>query len=135
MSDLIKLLKNARSLRAAVNALTLEDAKNVLTKLQEFIAQKVENEQAALEQEKARKELIEKYRSELKEKGITLEELGLTSKDFKEKKARKQRKPSEPKYKYIDENGTEKYWSGQGRIPTVIKVALAAGKTLESFKI
>lgn len=132
MSGLIKLLKNGRSLKAAVNALTLEDAKNVLTKLQEFITQKVESEQAALEKEKARKELIEKYRSELKEQGISLEELGLTAKDVKERKARQ---PLAPKYKFIDENGKEKFWSGQGRTPRVIKAALEKGKTLDAFKI
>lgn len=128
MSDLIKLLKNARSLKAALKSFSLEEAENTLVKFQQLVEEKRESESAAIAEEKARKALIEKYRAELKENGISLEDLGLT-KEVKEKKS------LTPKYKYIDENGTEKFWAGQGRTPKAIKAALDAGKSLDSFKI
>lgn len=128
MSDLIKLLKNARSLKAALKSFSLEEAENTLVKFQQLVEEKRESESVAIAEEKARKALIEKYRAELKENGISLEDLGLT-KEVKEKKS------LTPKYKYIDENGTEKFWAGQGRTPKAIKAALDAGKSLDSFKI
>ena len=39
------------------------------------------------------------------------------------------------KYKYIDENGDEKTWTGQGRTPKAIAAALEGGKALEDFAI
>ena len=38
------------------------------------------------------------------------------------------------KYKYI-ENGQEKFWTGHGRTPAVIKVAIDGGKSLDDFLI
>ena len=45
------------------------------------------------------------------------------------------RAPRPAKYKYIDEDGTEKSWTGQGRTPKVIAKALEEGKKLEDFSI
>lgn len=39
------------------------------------------------------------------------------------------------KYKYIDDDGSEKTWTGQGRTPKPIAIALENGKTLEYFEI
>lgn len=39
------------------------------------------------------------------------------------------------KYKYIDADGSEKTWTGQGRTPRAISAALEAGKMLEDFEI
>lgn len=132
MSDLSKALKNSRSLKAALKSLSLVEAEAALEKLAQLVAEKREEEKAVLAQEQARQALIEKYRSELKEQGISLEELGLTTKEVKD---RKTRQPLAPKYKFIDENGNEKFWSGQGRMPRVIQAALEKGKTLDAFKI
>ncbi|HHF8101288.1 TPA: H-NS family nucleoid-associated regulatory protein, partial [Escherichia coli] len=43
--------------------------------------------------------------------------------------------PRPAKYKYIDTDGSEKTWTGQGRTPRAIAAALEAGKTLEDFEI
>lgn len=128
MSDVVKLLKNARSLKAALKSFSLEEAEATLVKFQQLVEEKRESEAATIAEEKARQELIEKYRAELKEQGISLEDLG-SIKTVKEKKV------LTPKYKYVDENGTEKFWAGQGRTPKAIKAALDAGKSLDSFKL
>ncbi|MDD7569389.1 MAG: H-NS family nucleoid-associated regulatory protein [[Actinobacillus] rossii] len=129
--SLAKNLNNLRSLRAAVNELGLEAAEQALEKLQQVVAEKREENAAAIAEEKARQELIAKYKEELKANGISLTELGLEN----ETKVRKPRKPLAPKYKYVDENGEMKTWTGQGRTPRVIQVALDAGKSLDSFAI
>lgn len=129
--SLAKNLNNLRSLRAAVNELGLESAEQALEKLQQVVAEKREENAAAIAEEKARQELIAKYKEELKANGISLTELGLEN----ETKVRKPRKPLAPKYKYVDENGEMKTWTGQGRTPRAIQVALDAGKSLDSFAI
>ena len=129
--SLAKNLNNLRSLRAAVNELGLEAAEQALEKLQQVVAEKREENAAAIAEEKARQELIAKYKEELKANGISLTELGLEN----ETKVRKPRKPLAPKYKYVDENGEMKTWTGQGRTPRAIQVALDAGKSLDSFAI
>ena len=39
------------------------------------------------------------------------------------------------KYKYTDETGQERTWTGQGRTPRVIQKALDKGVSLASFEI
>ena len=129
--SLAKNLNNLRSLRAAVNELGLELAEQALEKLQQVIAEKREADAAAIAEEKARQELIAKYKEELKANGISLTDLGAET----AVKVRKQRQPLAPKYKYTDENGETKTWTGQGRTPRAIQAALNAGKSLDSFAI
>jgi DNA-binding protein H-NS len=68
----------------------------------------------------------------LLEGGIDLAERleGLKSKPAK---ATGERHPA--KYKYLDENGFEQTWTGQGRTPKAMKAALDSSKSLESFEI
>ncbi|MDD7545042.1 H-NS family nucleoid-associated regulatory protein [Actinobacillus porcinus] len=129
--SLAKNLNNLRSLRAAVNELGLELAEQALEKLQQAIAEKREADAAAIAEEKARQELIAKYKEELKANGISLTDLGAET----AVKVRKPRQPLAPKYKYTDENGETKTWTGQGRTPRAIQAALNAGKSLDSFAI
>lgn len=127
-----KNLNNIRTLRAAVNELGLEKAEDALKKLTQIVMEKREEDAALIAEQEARQALIEKYKRELKENGISLAELGLTSTELK---TRKSRQPMPAKYQYIDENGETKTWSGQGRKPKTIQDALNAGKSLDSFAI
>ncbi|TYG33489.1 H-NS histone family protein [Lonepinella koalarum] len=132
MSDLANTLNNLRNLRAAINTIDLSRAEKILEKLQIIIDEKRKKAEAEIKEIKARQELIKKYQAELKEKGISLSEL-LT--DVKETKSKKTRQSLPAKYKYIDNKGEERTWSGQGRTPLIIKKALEAGKSLDDFKI
>ncbi|MDG2914433.1 H-NS family nucleoid-associated regulatory protein [Bisgaard Taxon 10/6] len=127
-----KGLNNIRTLRAAVNELGLEKSEEALKKLTQVITEKREEDAALIAEQKARQALIEKYKEELKENGISLAELGLTSTEVKNRKVRQ---PMPAKYKYIDEQGKTKTWTGQGRKPKAIQDALNAGKSLDSFAI
>ncbi|TNH13381.1 DNA-binding protein H-NS-like protein, partial [Testudinibacter sp. TR-2022] len=49
--------------------------------------------------------------------------------------ARKKRSQRPAKYRYTDEKGAQKTWTGQGRTPKAIQAALDSGKTLSDFEI
>ncbi len=71
----------------------------------------------------------------LKQAGIDPSELVGTAAPAKaEGSAKAKRAPRPAKYKYI-EDGQEKTWTGQGRMPKAIAEAVAAGKALEDFLI
>ena len=134
MNELTKGLTNLRSLRAAVRDLTLEQAESSLLKLQAAVeekrAQAAEIEQA----EQERRARIAKYKELIKQEGITAEELtaiiGIAPSSI-----RKKREPRPAKYKYTDETGQERTWTGKCRTTRLIKKALYKGASLSSFEI
>lgn len=65
--------------------------------------------------------------------GIDPEELLASAKS--EDKVKAKRAPRPAKYKYTDESGQEKFWTGQGRTPSAIKTGLESGKSLDDFLI
>lgn len=132
MSDALKVLLNLRSLRAVARELTLEQLQEALEKLQAVVSEREEAEAEARAAEKERIEKLEKYREMLIQDGIDPEELLATLGGTKPKSKRATR-PA--KYKYIDVDGSEKTWTGQGRTPKVIKEALDNGGKIEDFLI
>lgn len=132
MSDALKVLLNLRSLRAVARELTLEQLQEALEKLQTVVSEREESEAEAIAAEKERVEKLEKYREMLINDGIDPEELLATLGGTKPKSKRAAR-PA--KYKYIDTDGSEKTWTGQGRTPKVIKDALDNGGKIEDFLI
>ena len=134
MSELAKGLTNLRSLRAAVRELTLEQTEGALEKLQTAVEEKRANEAELIKAETERKERLAKYKELMEKEGITPEELqeifgtATTS-------ARAKRPPRPAKYAFIDENGERKTWTGQGRTPRPIQIALNSGKSLSDFEI
>lgn len=134
MKELLKTLNNIRALRNLTRKLTIEQLESIIAKLQFIINEKREAAEKYQYQEQQRKERIEKYKSLLKQDGITADELAeiLGGKQIQPKKKRQVR-PA--KYKYTDENGEVKTWTGQGRTPKAIQKALDEGKSLDSFAI
>lgn len=134
MSELVKGLTNLRSLRAAVRELTLEQAEGALEKLQAVVAEKREEYAAIQKAEAERKDRIEKYKALIKQEGITAEELQdiLGGAPIL---VRAKRAPRPAKYRFTDENGEVKTWTGQGRTPRTIQKALDAGQSLSDFEI
>ncbi|MDD0824940.1 H-NS family nucleoid-associated regulatory protein [Mannheimia sp. AT1] len=136
MSDL-KALFNIRSLRAFSKDLTLEQLESISEKLAIIITEKQEEiKKQELEQAK-QLENLNKYKEMLKQDGITIDELAelLANKVIKARKARKPVAPRPAKYKFVDENGNEKTWTGQGRTPKALQKLLNEGKKLEDFEI
>ena len=130
MSDIIKALLNARSLKAAAKELTLEQLEESLAKLNKIVEDRRADEEAyrAANEEKLRK--LEEYKEMLKADGIDPAEL-LGSPVVETKK----REPRPAKYQYVDDEGETQKWTGQGRKPKAIQRALDQGKSLEDFLI
>ena len=78
---------------------------------------------------------LEEAAAGLKAAGIDPAELVGTVANEPAKAAKKgKRAPRPAKYRYLD-NGVEKTWTGQGRMPSAIAKAVAEGKSIEEFAI
>ncbi|EXI61627.1 DNA-binding protein [Mannheimia granulomatis] len=133
----LKSLLNIRSLRTLAKELDLEQLKSISEKLNVIITEK-EEEIKLEELEKAKQlESLNKYKEMLKQDGLSIDELAalLADKVIKNRKVRKAVTPRPAKYKFTDENGNEKTWTGQGRTPKALQQALDKGKKLEDFAI
>ena len=130
MTDAIKALNNIRTLRAQARETDLATLEEILEKLTAIVEDKRQEETIAQQQNAERQGKIEALRAQLLEDGIDPSELLGNVKSSRPAAVRAAR-PA--KYKYIDENGDEKTWTGQGRTPKVIAAALESGKVLEDF--
>lgn len=136
MSEITKTLLNIRSLRAYARELTIEQLEEALDKLTTVVQERKEAEAeeiaARAEQEAKLAAIAEQI---AKKDGIDLEALISALSGETKTKAKGKRAPRPAKYKYIDTNGEEKTWTGQGRTPSVIQKALDEGKSLEEFAL
>ncbi|MEC6822074.1 H-NS family nucleoid-associated regulatory protein [Photobacterium piscicola] len=131
MSDAMKALLNLRSLRALSREYTLEQLEEALDKLTTVVTERSEAEAEEQAKENERNEKLAQYREMLLADGIDPEELLASL-----AKAPKTKRATRPaKYKFIDENGDEKTWTGQGRTPSSLKKALDDGQSLDEFEI
>ncbi|QGV30922.1 H-NS family nucleoid-associated regulatory protein [Pasteurella multocida] len=134
MSDLLKMLTNVRSLRVLARETSLEQLEIALEKFSLVVEEKREAEAKAEREIAERQARIAKLKKSLIQEEITAQELAILL-GQESQSQRKKREPRPAKYKYIDENGEERTWTGQGRTPKVIQKALDAGKSLSSFEI
>ncbi|EOW1723831.1 H-NS histone family protein [Citrobacter freundii] len=132
MTEAIKALNNIRTLRAQARETDLATLEEMLGKLTAIVEDRRQEESLALQQNAERQAKIEALRAQLLEDGIDPSELLGNPKSSRPATVRA---PRPAKYKYIDENGDEKTWTGQGRTPKAIAAALEGGKALEDFAI
>ncbi|MCW8334837.1 H-NS family histone-like protein [Vibrio paucivorans] len=136
MSDLSKTLLNIRNLRAFARELTLEQLEEALDKLTIVVQERQEaeaEERAAKAEQEAKLAAIA---DQIAKDGIDVEALiSALSGETKAKGTKTKRAPRPAKYKYVDGEGNEKTWTGQGRTPSAIQAQLDAGKSLEDFAI
>lgn len=119
MSELTKTLLNIRSLRAFSRELTLEQLEEIKQKLSAVIDER-KIEEAELNAEREEKEAkLKEIAATLKRDGIDVGELmAALSNQPATKKAKRAPRPA--KYRYTDDNGHEKTWTGQGRTPSFL---------------
>lgn len=130
MSEFLDILTHGRRFKAAVKELSVEDLKDVASKLEKIITEKekqAEEESAAMAERNAK---IEEIRLQMEAVGLSVDDLGAVA----VKTAPKKRAPRPPKYK-IEVDGKTITWTGQGRTPTVFKNELEKGRSLEEFLI
>ncbi len=133
MTEFLKVLLNIRSLRAACRELTLEQLEEGLEKFSAIVAERQEDEAADRQAREERQRKINEYTEMLKAAGIDPAELVSAAPSAEPAKGSK-RAPRPPKYRY-DDNGVEKTWTGQGRMPSAIAKAIEEGKSLTDFAI
>ena len=132
MTDAIKLLMDIRNLRSFIReSMTLEQLQEALDKLTQVVNERITEEEQEKVATKERDEKLEIYRQMLLSDGLTPEDL-LSMPDKTQKYLRIKR-PG--KYKYIDNNGDEKTWTGQGRTPKALKTSIDNGANLDDFLI
>ena len=135
MNDFLKTLLNIRSVRAALRELSFEQLVEVKEKFDEVFAEREQQETKLREESAERLQKLAEFTEMLKEAGIDPSELVGTAAPAKsEGSAKAKRAPRPAKYKY-NEDGQEKTWTGQGRMPKAIAEAVAAGKALDDFLI
>ncbi len=135
MNDFLKTLLNIRSLRAALRELSFEQLVEVKEKLDEVFAEREQQENKIKAESAERLQKLAEFTELLKEAGIDPSELVGTATTAKaEGTVKSKRAPRPAKYRYT-EDGQEKTWTGQGRMPKAIAEAVAAGKALDDFLI
>lgn len=135
MNEFLKVLLNIRSLRAAIRELPFEqllEAKEKFDLVYQERAESVEQERA--EQEERQRKLNE-FTEMLQQAGIDPRELlASAAAPAAANTAKSKRAPRPAKYKYF-EDGEEKTWTGQGRMPKAIAAEVNLGKSLDDFLI
>lgn len=144
----IKTLLNIRSLRAATKGMSTEDLESALDKLNIVLNEKKEFVKAEEQRVESKNTECSEILSLLSESEVTLEELvyfaanstlvGFNTEpeaQTKQKRQKTKRSPRPAKYKYTNEQGEEKTWTGQGRTPSVIQAALDEGTHISQFEI
>ncbi len=130
MNEFLKVLLNIRSLRAVCRDLTLEQLEEGLEKLSAIVDERRQDESAERQAREEHQKKIAEYAEMLKAAGIDPAELVNTVVPENTKVSKRAPRPA--KYRYLD-NGVEKTWTGQGRMPSVIAKAVAEGKSVEAF--
>ncbi|MGR5115526.1 H-NS family histone-like protein [Photobacterium damselae] len=128
MSETISVLLNLRTLRAQSRELTLEQLQEGLEKLTQVVNERVQEEEQLRAENREKEEKLETYRQLLLADGIDPEELIATMSTSKTNKSTRAPRPA--KYRYTNENGQEKTWTGQGRTPKFL-----ADKDLNDYLI
>ncbi|MGY3922831.1 H-NS histone family protein [Aeromonas jandaei] len=135
MNDFLKTLLNIRSLRAALRELSFEQLVEIREKFEEIFAEREQQETKLREESAERLQKLAEFTEMLKAAGIDPSELVGTAAPAKsEGSAKAKRAPRPAKYKYT-EDGQEKTWTGQGRMPKAIAAAVEGGKALDDFLI
>ncbi|MDH2925499.1 DNA-binding protein H-NS [Nicoletella semolina] len=137
MSEVLRTLSNIRSLRVIARESTLEQMEELLNKITAVVEEKREAAKIQEAENLRRLESLKKFKALLDEDGISLEELAsLFSGSAKgEGKKRDNRQVNPARYKYVNDKGQYKTWTGQGRMPLTIQRALDEGKSLAEFEI
>ncbi|CAI2322095.1 H-NS histone family protein [Vibrio parahaemolyticus] len=136
MTDMMKTLLNIRSLRAFSRELTLEQLEEALDKLTTVALERQESEESEREARAKREAKLEEIATKIVKEGIDVEALIEALAGQPKAKVKGSKRPPRPaKYRYTDDMGEEKTWTGQGRTPSAIQTQLDEGKSIDEFLI
>lgn len=125
MNDFLKTLMNIRSLRTALRELSFDQLVEVREKFEEVFTERERHEAKRKEESAERLQKLTEFTEMLKEAGIDPSELlGTITTAKVEGSEKAKRAPRPAKYRYT-EDGQEKTWTGQGRMPKAIAEAIS----------
>lgn len=133
MSDALKALNNLRTLRVQAREIELDVLNEMLEKFSVVVAERREEVNAEQAAQKEKAEKLALYKEMLMKDGIDISDLAELAQT--ESKPKAKRAPRPAKYKFTDETGETKFWTGQGRTPSPIKKVLDTGGSLDEFLI
>ncbi|MDQ0020108.1 H-NS family histone-like protein [[Curtobacterium] plantarum] len=134
MSEEFKVFSNLRTLRAQARETSLEVLEDLLEKMTSIVEDRLQEEESGKKEREEKQAKLVAIREQLLADGIDPKEL-IGNFDSAPRKQKTAPGPKKAKYKYTNENGEEKSWTGQGRTPKAIAVAIDSGKKLEDFLI
>ncbi|MTD37045.1 H-NS histone family protein [Erwinia sp. CPCC 100877] len=131
MSLTLQDLNNIRTLRAMAREFSIGQLEEILEKFSIVTEERREEERVRQQEIAEREEKLKAWVELIQADGIDPNEV------VKELNGapRKKRVARPAKYRYIDLDGSEKTWTGQGRTPKAIAQATESGKSLEDFLI
>jgi len=133
MSKNLSSLNNIRTIRAEARNMDLDLLEELRQKLETVVNERREEESAREAEAREKAEKLAFYQELLLEEGINPAELVNSVSPSSTGKKKRAKRPA--KYRYSDENGQVRYWTGQGRTPSAIKTAIANGQSLDDFLI
>ncbi|WP_337013658.1 H-NS family histone-like protein [Pantoea sp. AS142] len=131
MNKNLSSLNNIRTLRAEARNMPLDVLEELRQKLETVVKECREEESAREAEAREKAEKLAFYHELLLEEGINPAELINSASPAVISKKKRAKRPA--KYRYSDENGQVRYWTGQGRTPSVIKAAIENGQSLDEF--
>ena len=136
MTEFLKVLLNIRSLRAALRELSFEQLQDANEKFSSIYNERVAEIEKTRAADAERLAKLAEFQAMLADAGIDPTELVQGVPAGKAQRDGTKRAPRPPKYQYVDENGEQRTWTGQGRQPLAIHNAIETqGKSLEDFLI
>ena len=112
-----KYLKNFRNLKAFFKGASSSEIKSIVDKLNQLYENVKSFEQEQLEQKEQKSQFLSSLLNQLDDHNFTVDDLAA----LKGLKVQKDRAKMKPKYRYQALDGKIYTWSGQGKIPSLLK--------------
>ena len=112
-----KYLKNNRNLKAFFREATSSEIEGILDKIKDLYDEVKEKEEQQEKARQARLQFLSGVLDSLDSHNFTVEDLAA----LKNQVNKESRPKMLPRYRYININGEERFWSGQGKIPKELK--------------
>ena len=112
-----KYLKNNRNLKAFFREATSSEIEGILDKIKDLYDEVKEKEEQQEKARQARLQFLSGVLDSLDSHNFTVEDLAA----LKNQVNKESRPKMLPRYRYININGAERFWSGQGKIPKELK--------------
>lgn len=130
MSEFLRIITHARRLKSNVKDLSIDQLEDIKIKLTNIIDARVEEEKESKRENAEKLEKIQRYKDMLEADGLDPQDL---QGDFGERTGK--RAPRSPKYEIYNESGERITWTGQGRMPNLLKARVEEGEPIETFLI